>query len=555
MRRSFFTLLLCSFTLLARGNDYEFEQKQYLEIFTNVCRELSIYYVDTIHPEKMIRTGIGAMLNTLDPYTNYIPEENMEDFELMTTGEYGGIGALISKREEGVYISEIYEGTPSMKAGLLPGDIFLRIDSVDVTKKNQSEVSKLLRGGNNTLISVEVKREGTEGTIKKQFQRKKVSLPSVPYYGIVGDNIGYIKLTSFTEKSAEEVRSAFSTLKKRDSIKGLILDLRDNPGGVVESAVRIVSLFVPKGSPVLSMRGKVQQFDKTYTTNQEPMDDKIPLAVLINEESASASEIVAGAVQDLDRGVLFGTHSFGKGLVQISRPLPYNGVLKLTSAKYYIPSGRCIQAIDYFHKKTDGSVENVPDSLIHEFKTLKNGRIVKDGRGLLPDVEVKEREVPDIVYQLARENIIFDYATQYYFKHKTIPSPSKFSLSEEEYREFKQFVKSKKFSYKRRSEDLLDKIQEIMKMEKVSKTTDSVFVELKKSLKMDIDRDLETFKKDIKFGIEMAICTRYYYTAGVIEHNLRSDEQLQKVLHMIKYPESFLHILSKDYKPNNVEKK
>ena len=401
-----------------KSDEKNFEISRNLDIFNSLFKELNMFYVDTINAEKAIGDGVNAMLARLDPYTEYIPEKEKDDFFFSTTGEYAGIGSFIMERDNAVYISEPYEGMPAQLAGLRPGDKIVMIDNDTVLGWKSAKVSERLKGPANTQLKVTVERPGVKDLLSFELTRKKIQMPAVPYYDVVCDSVGYIYLSSFTDTSAGEVKRALQDLKKR-GITSLVLDLRSNGGGILEQAVQIVNLFVPKGVEVLSTRGRNKKMDKIYKTTQEPVDVKMPLAVLIDGGTASSSEIVAGALQDLDRAVIIGSRSYGKGLVQSTRPLPYNGMLKVTIARYYIPSGRLIQAIDYSHRNPDGSVARIPDSLTHEFKTA-HGRIVRDGGGIKPDVETSMERRGNISYYLMKDFYFFDYATRYAAEHDEI---------------------------------------------------------------------------------------------------------------------------------------
>ena len=410
--------------------DNYFEVAKNLDIFTTVYRELNNFYVDETDPGKLMKTAIDKMLKSLDPYTNYIPESEIEDFKFMTTGQYGGIGAVITKRDDFVFVSEPYFGFPAQKAGLMAGDKILKIDDVDAKGKSTEEVSKALKGQPNTDVKLLIERPYIDDSFEVSFKREKISVKSVPYFSYLKEGIGYLKLRSFTRNCSNDVKEAIVDLQKKGDLKGLILDLRSNPGGLLNESVDIVNLFVEKGQEVVSTRGKIESWDKVYKANKQPLDLEVPLVVLINQSSASASEIVAGAVQDLDRGIVIGQRSYGKGLVQQTRKLSYNAQLKLTVAKYYIPSGRCIQALDYSNRNKDGSVGKVPDSLMTSFKT-KNGRTVFDGGGIKPDIEIDEDEVSNLLISLIRERLFFDFATLYRHQNNSLSSDSINSISDE----------------------------------------------------------------------------------------------------------------------------
>ena len=525
---------------------------KYLDVYNSIFKQLSLYYVDTINAKKIISSSIDEALSSLDPYTTYIPDEESSDFKFMTTGQYGGIGALISqhprsysdslKSDYDVLISEPYEGLPADKAGLKAGDVIVQIDKTKVKGKTISEVSEMLRGIPGTSLEVIINRGG-EKNIKKHIVREKIAIPAVTYYGVVGDSTAYILLSQFTEKSAEGVRTAINDMKSKHNITSIVLDLRNNPGGLLDQAVEIINLFVPQGKEVLSMRGRAKQLDQVFKTSSAALLPDIPLAVLVNSSSASASEIVSGALQDLDRAVVIGTRSFGKGLVQSTRELPYNGHLKLTTAKYYIPSGRCIQAIDYAKRADDGSLSKIPDSLRHEFKTA-NGRVVKDGGGIEPDFEVKNEMSLNIAYQLWAKNLIFDYATMYCSENKRIAEPESFSITDKDFEAFKSFVKGTDFKYELRTSGRLEWLLDIAKEEGYGERAKDEFAALKKKLTPDIDADMDLFKKDIVDMINGEILKRMYYQKGYVRHTLVSDPVLKKAISVLNDKELYTKTLS-----------
>lgn len=525
---------------------------KYLDVYNSIFKQLSLYYVDTINAKKIISSSIDEALSSLDPYTTYIPDEESSDFKFMTTGQYGGIGALISqhprsysdslKSDYDVLISEPYEGLPADKAGLKAGDVIVQIDKTKVKGKTISEVSEMLRGIPGTSLEVIINRGG-EKNIKKHIVREKIAIPAVTYYGVVGDSTAYILLSQFTEKSAEGVRTAINDMKSKYNITSIVLDLRNNPGGLLDQAVEIINLFVPQGKEVLSMRGRAKQLDQVFKTSSAALLPDIPLAVLVNSSSASASEIVSGALQDLDRAVVIGTRSFGKGLVQSTRELPYNGHLKLTTAKYYIPSGRCIQAIDYAKRADDGSLSKIPDSLRHEFKTA-NGRVVKDGGGIEPDFEVKNEMSLNIAYQLWAKNLIFDYATVYCSENKRIAEPESFSITDKDFEAFKSFVKGTDFKYELRTSGRLEWLLDIAKEEGYGERAKDEFAALKKKLTPDIDADMDLFKKDIVDMINGEILKRMYYQKGYVRHTLVSDPVLKKALSVLNDKELYTKTLT-----------
>ena len=522
----------------ADGNnrdDKHFEVSKQLDIFNALVKEMEMFYVDTVNIQKAIYRGISAMLRGLDPYTEYIPEEEMEQFKFITTGEYGGIGAFIRSREGGTVITEPFRGMPAAEAGLKAGDIILSIDTADTKGLSSDRVSELLKGVPNTKMTIKVQRPGEKKPLKFSIVRKKIVVDQVAHYDVFEDKIGYIYLEGFTDKSAQEVKAAFEDLKNNHNIESLILDLRDNGGGILEAAVQIVNLFVPKGKEVLTMKGKVSQWDRTYRTYNAPIDTVMPIAVLINGSSASASEIVSGALQDMDRAVLVGQRSFGKGLVQSTRNLPYEGKLKITTNKYYIPSGRCIQQLDYSHRSLDGSVAAIPDSLTSVFYT-ENKRPVRDGGGIRPDFEVEEDKLPTMLYYLYvdRDYILFDYVTDWVSKRKTTPAIEEFVYTDEDYESFKKHMIEKNFEYDRQSGNALKNLKEIAELEGFMDEDTTLFMALEDKLKPNLERDLERYKKEVKRYISSEIMKRYYYKKGEKQQNLKDDETLQKAIEVIK---------------------
>ncbi len=515
-----------------------------LDIFYSVFRELNTYYVDDTNPEKLIKKGIDEMLGSLDPYTTYIPESEMEDFKFMTTGEYAGIGSLISKIDDYVVIAEPYEGFPAQQAGLKPGDRILEIDGVSMVKKNTADVSNRLKGAANTTLKIKIDRPGVKKPLEIELTRKSIQINAVPYYGMLNNQTGIIILNNFTQDCSREVENAFLDLKEKQNAKNIILDLRGNPGGLLDEAIKIVNLFVPKGSDIVSTRGKVKQWDKTYTATRQPIDTIMPIAVLISRGSASASEIVAGALQDLDRAVIVGQRSFGKGLVQATRNLAYNSKLKVTTAKYYIPSGRCIQAVDYTHRNDDGSVGYVPDSLISEFKT-RVGRTVFDGGGVSPDITVPTERYSNITFALVAQQVIFKYATQFCLANPTIPSPNEFEITDGNYGEFKTFVADQKdFKYESRSQEMLKKLKETAEREEYYKASAKEFEALENVLKLDVEKDLDLFAPEIKELLSLELMRRYYYQKGAIQFGLRNDKELQAAISTLDSNEQYNGLLT-----------
>jgi carboxyl-terminal processing protease len=522
------------------AKDDFFEISKNLEIFATLYRELNVYYVDEIQPGEMMKTGIDAMLESLDPYTTYITESNIEDYRFMTTGQYGGIGSLIRSVDGDVYISEPYEGFPADKAGLKAGDKILDIDGMSIKDKNQEEISKLLKGQSGTKLTITYDRQGKIETT--ELERAEVKIPDVPYFGMLEDNIGYISLSSFTRTASKEVREAFLDLKKQGMTK-LVFDLRGNGGGLLNEAVNIVNFFVPKGQEVVSTKGKIPEWDRTHYTLNAPLDTVIPLVVLVNERSASASEIVSGALQDLDRAVVIGGRTYGKGLVQQTKDLQYNNKLKLTVAKYYIPSGRCIQKLDYANKDEDGQAEEVPDSLLKVFYT-DNGREVMDGRGIDPDIEVESPEFPHIVGSLLSENLFFKYANQYSSEHDSIPPAATFNLSDEEYEAFMVYLEDKNYSYTTDTEKELKELIKTAKQEKYWKLSEAEFTQLEESLSSKKNQDLYIYKDQINEILTNEIVSRYYYQQGRIESSLAWDEVLEVAVEILENGPEYKKILS-----------
>lgn len=516
-----------------------------LDIFNSLYKELQVFYVDTIDAEKSINTAISAMLNDIDPYTEYISAKSQDDFATMTSGEYGGIGSYIIERDGHVYISEPYEGSPAQEAGLRAGDRILMIDTTRVDGWKSAQVSERLKGQAGTTFRVKVQRPYVEDSIQTfDITRRKIQMPAVPYHAVVKDNIGYIYLTSFTDKAAKEVRDALVELKKDPRVKSIVLDLRGNGGGLLEAAVKIVSYFVPKNTEVLRTRGKSLLNEKIYKTTSAPIDTEIPLAVFIDGGSASAAEIVAGALQDLDRAVVIGARSFGKGLVQSTRPLPYDGMLKVTVAKYYIPSGRLIQAIDYSHRNPDGSVARIPDSLTNVYKTV-HGREVRDGGGITPDVAITYPQANRLTYNIFRDNWAFDYATRYAATHPTIPPAEEFTITDEIFTDFKQSIDPARFQYDRVCEKSLGSLREIVKTEGyMNDSVEAQFAVLEGMLKHNLDHDLDINRKAIEEILAPEIIKRYYYQRGEIIENLKHDETLDRAAEILNDRQRYNSLLS-----------
>lgn len=521
-----------------------FEVVKNLDIFYALFHELNTIYVDETEPAKLVKTGIDAMLSSLDPYTSYIPEEDQEDFRFMTTGEYAGIGALITKRGEWVLISEPYEGMPAQVAGLKAGDKIIKIDGASMRNKETSEVSEKLKGAAGTTVIITVLRPGIEKELEISIKRQVIQINPVPYFGMINDNTGLIILNNFTQNCADEVEKAINELKKSGNLKGLILDLRGNPGGLMDEAVKVANLFLPRSSEVVSTKGKVSQWDKTYRAPREPLDTITPLAVLINRSSASASEIVAGALQDHDRALIIGQRSFGKGLVQTTRALPYNSSLKVTTAKYYIPSGRCIQAVDYAKRNEDGSVGLIPDSLMKEFKT-KGGRTVLDGGGISPDITMEQEQYSNITIALLMQQTIFDFSTQYASKKETLPAPDSFYVDDNLYQEFVDYVLSlDSFRFESKANDLLNKLKDAAKKEGKFEDAKNTFEELEKVLKPDVRHALLNAREDINPLLGSEIVRRYYHEKGSIVYSLKFDKELSTAVKALQDVEKYKGMLN-----------
>lgn len=532
MRKFAFTVV--AFLLAAIITAYAAPQKsgdaalaRNLTTFNAIVKELQDNYVDSIAPDRAFGTAIDALLGTIDPYTEYYPVEEQDALQKMTTGEYGGIGSYLMDRDSSTYISAPMEGSPAARAGIKAGDRILRVDSIDVSHKLSADVTKVLRGRPETPVTIQLLRPyAKDSIVTVTLQRELLRQPSVPYYTVF-DNTGYILLTSFINKSPAEVKAALEEFKADPRVKNIVLDLRGNGGGLVESAVDILSYFVPKGTEVVRTRGRDEASERVYKTTRSPIFPDIPLAILIDGATASASEILAGAVQDLDRGVLVGSRSFGKGLVQSTRPLPFSGVLKVTVAKYYTPSGRLIQALDYAHRNEDGSVSRIPDSLTHEYKTL-HGRIIRDGGGLAPDSVIDWGKVNRLVYNVVRDNWSFDYATRFEAQHPQVAAPEDFVITDDIYADFKKSIDPKKFKYDRVMEEAMKQLRDIATEEGyMGDETTAAFDSLQKLLIHDLDRDLDTHRPEIEEYLGSEIMSRYYYDRGKTAYMLRNDKALK----------------------------
>lgn len=538
-------LISVSFFSFRMGNDNNFQIAKNLDIFNSIVKELDVFYVDSINPDKLIGEGIDAMLYSLDPYTEYFPEENQDELEQMVNGTYGGIGSVISydSKIKRVVVNEPYEGSPAAVGGLKCGDILLKVNGMDVTNKNSDDVSKMLRGRNGTTLKIVVERPGTVKPIELNIVRRTILLPPIPYYGMLDNHIGYINLSTFSGTPSRDFKNAFLDLKKK-GMTSLVIDIRNNHGGLLDMAQEIANFFLPRGKVVVTTKGRVPSSTMTYKTLKEPLDVNIPIAVLVNNETASSSEILSGALQDLDRAVIIGTRTFGKGLVQAPRQLPYGGSIKITTSKYYIPSGRCIQAIDYKHRNADGSVGQIPDSLTKLFHTAA-GRPVRDGGGILPDIVVKSKKLPNILYYLVMNNLVFNYATDFAIKHPTIVSASNFQVSDADYDNFKTLVKSSNFKYDEESGKILKTLKEAAEFEGYYKDASVEFNALEKKLKHNLDRDLDYSSKDIRKALAIEIVKRYYYQRGEMIQQLKDDEMLEAAIKVLDEPVRYKKILSK----------
>jgi len=521
---------LKSFAQLSEKQRFEISKQ--LDIFNALFNELNLYYVDSLEIEKIIRETIENMLRQLDPYTEYIPAEDIPDFRFQTTGEYGGIGAIISMRNNKIIIAEPYEGMPAALAGLIAGDEILAIDGVSMEGQTTAFASERLKGQPDTNVKVKYRRQGENKAHEITLQRKRIHINPVTYYGVLKGEVGYIGLSAFTSHSALAVKEALLDLTKNYAIRSLIIDIRNNGGGIVDECLSILNFFLPKGELLLSMKGKVKQLDRIYRATQSPVEPDLPLVVLVNGYSASASEILAGAIQDLDRGIVVGERTFGKGLVQSPHELPYGGQLKLTTAKYYIPSGRSIQAIDYAHRDEEGYAISVPDSLTHIFYTTQR-RPVRDGGGITPDIIVEEDRIPTLLYYMNAHSLFFDFVIGWRVKHPNIDSPEEFVLTDDIYDEFKQFVISANFTYDRRSEKAIESLKKMMELEGYYEQASSEFQALADKLKPDLNRDLELYKTTIAKCLAAEMMKQYFYAKGLLIYELRNDKVLEKALEIL----------------------
>lgn len=555
MKRTLKLIILAAWLALpaTAQKNHNFEVSKNLEIFNNLFKQLDLYYVDTLDADKLVKTATGSMLNTLDPYTEYYPDDERDDLKQMLTGKYAGIGSLIhySKNEDRCIISEPFENMPAAEGGLKAGDVILSIAGKEFGPKgsqNTNEftesVSNALRGEPGTSFIVKIQRPGEDKPREIKLTRRAIKTPPISYYGMIAENTGYIYLSSFPEGAATDVRRAVIDLKQKGA-KQLVLDLRNNGGGSMQEAIDLVNLFIGKGKTVVELKGKIKSANETYKTQREALDPDIPLAVLVNGNTASSSEITAGTLQDYDRAVVIGTRTYGKGLVQQTRPLPYDGVLKLTTSRYYIPSGRCIQAIDYSHRAANGAVNRIPDSLTNVFHTAA-GRPVRDGGGIMPDSVVKVDSVANIVLYLnpgmITSDVLFNFVTEYTHRHATIDPPEKFDISDEEYENFKRYAKEHNFTYDRQSVKLLDNLKKVAKFEGYDVAEDIKALEAK--LTHNEDYDFEHWKPEIKKLLNNEIMLRYYYRRGLIRNSLNNDKTLDAALDILNNPQEYRKMLA-----------
>lgn len=538
-------LLLVGVTILAYANDRKmFAYSQSIETFSSILKELNIHYVDSIDIDKATHTGISAMLAELDPYTIYFNEQEAKQFEEQSSGEYAGVGCTIMQREDGVYISEPFENTPAQESNIRAGDKIVMIDNDTVLNMKSDEVSNRMRGLPNTSLRMVLQRQGCDSLINVNITRRIIQRNPVVYYGTLCDSIGYILLETFSQQAADEVRKAFISLREEHNITALILDLRGNGGGLVHEAIEIISMFVPRGTSVLELRSKIKQDNYTYKTEHQPIDTDIPLAILTDEYTASASEVVAGALQDLDRAIIVGERSFGKGLVQQIYPLPYDRKIKVTISYYYIPSGRSIQAIDYTSRNNNGRAIRIPDSLTNEFTTL-GGRIVRDGGGITPDITIKADTMSNLHYYLFTGHHIFDFATQYAAKHDTIAPAHEFVLTDADYNDFKEFIQNRDFKYDKMSGKILDDLRNAMTFEGyMDETSTQLINNLSQLLEHNINRDLDTFRREIERSLTQEIVQRYYYQRGNVIIGLRNEPVTDAAIKILLSPQAYQEILS-----------
>lgn len=538
------TVIVALLVIFTAASDHNFKVAQNISIFNSVLKNIDLFYVDTIDVNKTVGTGINAMLNSLDPYTTYYPAEDGGELQQLLKNAYGGIGSVITYnvKTKQTLIAEPYEGMPAQKAGLKAGDVLVKIDNTWLKGKTSSQVSKMLRGPSGTGFTLYIQRPNSNDTVAIPIVRRNIELPTVAYYGMRKDSIGYIQLSTFTGEPAKAFRKALMSLKEK-GLKGLVIDLRNNGGGLVDQAVEIANYFIPADQVIAHTKGRDKRMNSSYKTTEQPIAPNLPIAVLVNSGSASASEILSGAFQDLDRGVIIGTRTFGKGLVQSTRRLPYGGTLKVTTAKYYTPSGRCVQAIDYSHRNADGSVGRIPDSLTHVFHTSA-GREVRDGGGITPDIKQEAPRMPNILYYMVRDQIFFNFATAYYQAHGRIASPEKFEIDDATYKAFKDSVIHAKFTYDPQSKKILEQLKEAAKFEGYAKDAAPELKALETKLTHNLKKDLDIFATPIKKMLAIEIAKRYYYQTGGIIETLKNDSILMRAENILKDQSTYKKILS-----------
>lgn len=535
-------IVVCLFGAFYAFKDPYFEISKNLEIFTTIYQKLNTNYVDELEPGSLMDAAINAMLKKLDPYTNYIPESKVEEFRIRTQGSYGGVGASILKIDDYVFISEIYESAPADLAGLIAGDKLLKIDKEDVKGKSTGEIGEVLKGQAGTEVTVEVERIGETKPIQVKITREEVDIPTIPYTGVLQDKVGYIRLRSFTRNCTREVAEAFNALKTEDNIESLVLDLRGNPGGLLGEAINMCNLFIPSGELVVSTKGKLKENDRAYKTTKKPVDTSIPIVVLVDQGSASASEIVSGTFQDIERAVVIGNQTFGKGLVQQTMPMPYNAQVKITTAKYYTPSGRCIQAIDYSSRNEDGSVGKIADSLRTEF-TTRAGRKVYDGGGVKPDVEIEVKEYPSIIISLLRDNHLFNYVNQFVYQHPDIADPLTFEISDKIYADFVSYLKAEEYTYETHTEKAFELLEETAEGEEYLEAIKEDIEALKQVYFTHKENDIEKYKSEIKEFLLDEIILRYYYRKGQLKVALKNDPATQKAISLLQNQDEYKAVL------------
>ncbi|MCI0522527.1 MAG: S41 family peptidase [Bacteroidales bacterium] len=534
------TVAISAGFILVNQESRDFKLTKSIDVYISLMRELNAFYVDEIDAEKLVNKGIDAMLTSLDPYTVYYPEEDSGDLDFMTTGKYGGFGSLIRKSGDYIVVTNVYRGFPADQNGIKPGDEMISIDGISLKGVASEKASDMLKGEPGTEAVLVFRRNGEEFT--KRLKRERISIPAVPYYGMIDSKTGYIRFTNFTQNCISEVRSALIDLKDKQGAESIVLDLRNNPGGLVNEAVEIVNLFVKPGLEVVSTRGRAKQSDAVFRTNRNPVAPDMPVVVLINRGSASASEIVAGALQDFDRAIIVGERSFGKGLVQVARPLSYKAQVKLTTAKYYIPSGRCIQAVDFSNPNADGSVGVIPDSLIKTFST-RNGRPVKDGGGIIPDMVIPTDMLTRFTSELYVQNMIFDYATEYFWSHPLPPVLDSLKLNDKDIERFRAFLEEKKFSYQTGSESALDDLIEAAREEQLYDDNSKALEQLREVLGHSLDRDVASQKSEVTELIESELAGRYFYDSGMIKYSLSRDTQVKEAIKIAADRERYISLI------------